>query len=208
MRAASIATTALVLLALAPGLVQAQGGGEGGGGLYDINTGLSVWTLIVFAILVALLGKFAWGPILKMVEEREKGIQAKLDEAAALNADAAKLLEQHREQLADARRQASELIAEGRTAAERVRKELEEKARAEGQAILERARAGIERERDAAIDMLRRESVDLALAAASKLMHENLDQAKDRALVERFIGELGGEPGTKGTKGTKGGARA
>ncbi|HUP51710.1 MAG TPA: F0F1 ATP synthase subunit B [Longimicrobiales bacterium] len=198
MRASRITTTALVLLALAPGSAWAQGGGEGGGGLYDINTGLSVWTLLVFAILVVVLGKFAWGPILNMVEEREKGIQAKLDEAAALNADAAKLLEQHREQLADARRQASELIAEGRTAAERVRKDIEEKARAEGQAIIERARAEIERERDAAIDMLRKESVDLALAAASKLMQENLDQAKDRALVERFLGELG----------TKGGARA
>jgi F-type H+-transporting ATPase subunit b len=201
MRASRITTTALVLLALAPGSAWAQGGGEGGGGLYDINTGLSVWTLIVFAILVVVLGKFAWGPILNMVEEREKGIQAKLDEAAALNADAAKLLEQHREQLADARRQASELIAEGRTAAERVRKDIEEKARAEGQAIIERARAEIERERDAAIDMLRKESVDLALAAASKLMQENLDQAKDRALVERFLGEFR-------TKGTKGGARA
>jgi F-type H+-transporting ATPase subunit b len=201
MRASRITTTALVLLAVAPGAAWAPGGGGGGGGLYDINTGLSVWTLLVFAILVVVLGKFAWGPILNMVEEREKGIQAKLDEAAALNADAAKLLEQHREQLADARRQASELIAEGRTAAERVRKDIEEKARAEGQAIIERARVEIERERDAAIDMLRKESVDLALAAASKLMQENLDQAKDRALVERFLGEFG-------TKGTKGGARA
>ena len=201
MRASRFTTTALVLLALAPGSAWAQGGGEGGGGLYDINTGLSVWTLLVFAILVVVLGKFAWGPILNMVEEREKGIQAKLDEAAALNADAARLLEQHREQLADGRRQASELIAEGRTAAERVRKDIEEKARTEGLAIIERARAEIERERDAAIDMLRKESVELALAAASKLMHENLDQAKDRALVERFLGELG-------TKGSKGGARA
>jgi F-type H+-transporting ATPase subunit b len=201
MRAPRVLTTALVLLALAPTAAWAQGGGEGGGGLYDINTGLSVWTLIVFAILVALLGKFAWGPILKMVDEREKGIQAKLDEAAASNAEAAKLLEQHREQLADARRQASELIAEGRTAAERVRRELEEKARTEGQAIVERARAEIERERDAAIEMLRKESVDLALAAASRLMQENLDQPKDRALVERYLAELG-------KTGARGGARA
>lgn len=213
MRASRITTTALGLLALAPTVAWAQGGGEGGGGLYDINTGLSVWTLIVFAILVALLGKFAWGPILSMVEEREKGIQAKLDEAAAHNADAAKLLEQHREQLADARRQASELIAEGRTAAERVRKEMEEKARVEAQGIVERARAEIERERDAALDMLRRESVELALAAASRLMQENLDKDKDRALVERYLGELGKTGATTGQKdgarvGATGGVRA
>lgn len=197
MRASRITASLLLSLALLPGAVQAQGGGEGGGGVYDMNTGLSVWTLIVFAGLVFLLGKFAWGPILKAVDEREKGIQSALDEAAQRNAEAAKLLEEHKAQLADARRQASELIAEGRAAGENVRKEIEEKARAEGQAIIERARAEIERERDAALDTLRRESVELALAAASKLMVENLDQAKDRALVERYLGDLGGAGGAQ-----------
>jgi F-type H+-transporting ATPase subunit b len=155
-----------------------------------MNTGLSVWTLIVFAGLVLILGKFAWGPILKAVDEREKGIQSALDQAAQRNEEAAKLLEEHKAQLADARRQASEIIAEGRTAGDHVRKEIEEKARSEAQGIIERARAEIERERDAALDMLRKESVELALAAASKLMQENLDQAKDRALVERYLGGL------------------
>jgi F-type H+-transporting ATPase subunit b len=197
MRQSRILTAALVLLALAPGVASAQGGGEGGGGLYDINTGLSAWTLIVFAILVFVLGKFAWGPILELVDAREKGIQAQLDEAAARKAEATKLLDQHREQLTDARRQASELIAEGRAAGERVRKEIEEKARLEGQAIVERARVEIQRERDAALDTLRKEAVELAIAAASKLMQENLDQPKDRVLVERYLGELGRRGGIR-----------
>jgi F-type H+-transporting ATPase subunit b len=173
-----------------PGTLLAQGG-EGGGGLYDINTGLSVWTLIVFAILVFVLGRYAWGPILSAVDAREKSIQSALDEAAERNDEAARLLAEHKEQLADARRQASELIAEGKAAGENVRKEIEEKARLEGQAIVERARAEIARERDQAIQTLRRESVDLALAAASRLMQENLDQDKDRKLVERYLSELG-----------------
>ena len=182
----------LVLLATVPGALVAQGGAaEGGGGIYDINTGLSVWTLIVFAALVALLGKYAWKPILENVEAREKGIQAALDEAARRNAEAAKLLEEHRAQIADARRQASELIAEGRAAGENVRKSIEEKARVEAQGMVDRARGEIERERDAAIQLLRKESVDLALAAASRLMQQNLDQAKDRQLVERYLSELG-----------------
>lgn len=196
MRASRIWTPALVALALLPEVLWAQGGGEGGG-VYDMNAGLSVWTLIVFVGLVLILGKFAWGPILKAVDDREKGIQSALDEAAQRNAEAAKLLEEHKAQLADARRQASELIAEGRAAGDNVRKEIEEKARAEGQAIIERARTEIERERDAAIEMLRRESVDLAIAAASRLMQENLDQPKDRALVERYLGELGGGRGAR-----------
>ena len=109
---------ALVLLALLPSVGAAQGGEEGG--LYDINTGLSVWTLIVFGGLVFILGKFAWGPILSAVDAREEGIRSTLDEAAERNAEAARLLEEHREQLADARRQANELIVEGRAAAESV----------------------------------------------------------------------------------------
>ena len=146
-------TAAVLALSASPVGLAAQGGGEGG--LYDINTGLSVWTLVVFAILVFILGKYAWGPILGAVEAREKGIQSALDEAAERNEEAAKLLAEHKEQLADARRQANELIAEGKAAGENVRKEIEEKARSEAQSIIERARAEIERERDAAIAQLR-----------------------------------------------------
>lgn len=187
---------ALGFLVTVPGPVWAQGG-EGGGGLYDINTGLSTWTLIVFAVLVFVLGRFAWGPILSAVEAREKGIQSAIDAAAKQNAEAARLLEEHREQLADARRQANELIAEGKAAGDNLRKEIEEKARAEAQGIAERARVEIERERDAALDVLRREAVDLALAAASRLIQENLDQAKDRALAERYLSDLGGGAGAQ-----------
>lgn len=198
MRATRISSVALSLLAALPGPLWAQGAGEeSGGGLFDINTGLSVWTLIIFAGLLLILSKTAWGPILAAVDAREKGIQAALDEAAQRNAEAAGLLEQHREQLMDARRQANELIAEGKAAGENVRKDIEEKARSEGKAIVERARAEIGRERDAALDMLRKESVELALAAASQLMRERLDQAKDREFVERYLDELGDSRGAQ-----------
>ena len=101
MRVSRITAAAFALSAAAPSTVWAQGG-EGGGGLYDINTGLSFWTLLVFGVLVWVLGKYAWGPILSAVEARETGIQGKLDEAAARNEEAAKLLAEHKEQLADA----------------------------------------------------------------------------------------------------------
>ena len=190
MRVNRLLTGALAFLVASPNLLFAQGEGEGGGGLYDINTGLSVWTLIVFVSLLFVLGKYAWGPIVDAVDGREKGIQAALDEAADLNAEAARLLDEHREQIADARSQASEIFAEAKVAGDRVRKELEEKARAEAQGIVERALAEIERERDGAIETLRRESVDLVLAAASRLMRESFDQDTDRELVERYLDEL------------------
>lgn len=183
-----------LLMAAAPGSLLAAPG-EGTTPLFTVNLGTTVWTTLVFFMLLGILWKFAWGPILAAVDARENAIQSALDEAARQNQDATRILEEQRRQLADARRQASDLLAEGKVAGEKLRKDIEEKARAEGQAIIERAKYEIERERDAALDALRRESVDLALAAASRLMLEKMDQAKDRQHVERFLDEISKERG-------------
>lgn len=183
----------LVSLALPTDLAGAgQGGGEGGMGaqLFNINVGLSLWTVVVFLALLLILWKWAWGPILEVVEQREDRIQGALDEAAAKQTEAAKLLKEHKEQLADARRQAQEIIAEGKAAGEKVRREIEEKAREEGQAIVERARREIEREKDAALGELRAESVDLALAAAARLMGQKMDADQDRELVMGYLDDI------------------
>ena len=158
--------------------------------MFDLNLGLSVWTTFVFLAVLAILWKFAWGPILEMVQAREDGIQDTLDQAANERDEAAKLLAEHRQQMADARRQAQQMIAEGKEAGERVRQGIEEKARIEGDAMIERARESIGREKDAALDELRKEAVDLALAAAAKLLQESLDEKKDRELIMGFIDDL------------------
>ncbi len=158
--------------------------------MFDLNPGLTVWTTFVFLALLGILWKTAWGPILAAVEARESRIQDTLDQAAKEREEAAKLLAEHRQHMADARRQAQQLIAESREAGDKVRGDIEEKARVEGQALIERARESIEREKEAALEALRRESVDLALAAAAKLMQETLDAAKDRELVMGYIDDL------------------
>ena len=160
--------------------------------MFDLNLGLSFWTTLVFILLLGILWKFAWGPILGAVQAREDGIQETLDQAANEREEAAKLLAEHREQMADVRRQAQQIIAEGKEAGERVRQDIEEKARAEGDSMIERARESIDREKDAALEELRKESVELALAAAAKLVQESLDEEKDRELVMSFIDELSG----------------
>jgi F-type H+-transporting ATPase subunit b len=185
----------LVLAAL-PAVLAAQEehAAEGGGAaLFNVNYGLSLWTVVIFLALLAILAKFAWGPILAAATAREQGVQQALDDAARRQAEAMTLLEQQKAQLADARRQVQEIVAEGKAAGERLRREIEEKARAEGQSIVERARKDIARERDAAIDQLRRESVELALAAAAKLMERKLDANTDRELVLGYIKDLSGK---------------
>ena len=194
MRLNRILPLAGLLIATSPGTLRAAGSS---GGVFDVNPGLSLWATVVFLALLGILSKYAWGPILSAVEAREDAIQSALDEARERSERAEELLKEHKAQLADARRQASEILAEGRSAAERLRRELEEKARAEAQAIVERARVDIERERDAALDTIRKESVDLALAAASQLLRENLDQPKDRQLVERFLQDVADQPGAQ-----------
>ncbi len=176
-------------LAVSPGVLMAAEEGEPG--LFSVNLGLSVWTIVIFLSLLFILRKYAWGPILAGLDAREEGIQGKLDEAARERDEAAQMLEEHRRQLAETRREAQQLIADARTAGEKVRRDIEEKARGEAQGIVEAARRDIERERDEALDAIRKQSVELALAAAEKLIQERLDADRDRELVESFLGDMG-----------------
>lgn len=182
----------LVALSLTPLAALAQGHGEeaAGGGLFTINVGLIIWTVIIFLTVLAVLWRFAFGPILATVNAREEGINNALEDARNRQAEAERLLEEHKLQLADARRQAQELLSDGREAAGRLQKDIEGKAREEGDAILARAKAEIGREKDAAVEALRKEAVDLALAAASKLLNEKLDGDQDRKLVMDFVDGL------------------
>lgn len=186
----SLLTAPAAVLATPALLIAQEHGGEGGGGLFNINLGLSVWTIVIFLSVLIVLWRFAFPAILGALEARERGIQNALDEARARQEEAQALLEEHRRELADARRQAQEIMAEGREAADRLRKELEVKAREESDAILLRARQEIQREKDAAVDELRRESVDLALAAAGKLLHQKLDSDQDRRLIMEYVDGL------------------
>jgi F-type H+-transporting ATPase subunit b len=194
MKTFNILAPGLAALALTPSMLAAA---EDGPGLVDVNLGLSLWTVVIFLALLFMLRRFAWGPILGMVEERENRIQAALDESAAARDESRRLLEEHKAQLADARRQAGEIVAEGKAAGDRVRKDIEEKARSEAQQILESARREIARERDQAIAQLRKESVDLALAAASKLMEEKMDAPRDRELVMDYLSDIGPRGGAE-----------
>lgn len=186
----------LALYAVAPAALEAAE--SEGGGLFAVNPGLSIWASVVFLALLGILWRFAWGPILGAVEARENRIQNALDESAAQREEAARLLAEHKAQLADARRQAGEILAEGRAAGERLRKELEEKARADAQGIVDSARREIEREKDRALAELREQSVDLALAAAGKLIQERLDDQGHRDLVVGFLDRLDTVGGTSG----------
>lgn len=160
-------------------------------GLFQINTGLSIWTLIIFLVLLGVLYKFAYPPILGAVDARERRLRETLEAAARDRAEAERLLEEQRRQLAEGRQQVQQLLAEGRQAAERLRAEILEQARREQEELLQRTRQELAREREAALAALRDEAVELSLAAAGKLLSRRLDAAEDRALVREFIDRAG-----------------
>lgn len=186
------AVLVLSLLSAAPLLAEEE---AGGGGLFSINFGLVVWTWVIFLLLLFVLRKWAWGPILAALETREKRIQEALDRAAHDREEASRMLEEQRKLLSQARDQAQDILAEGRKAAERLRATLLQEARAEKQAIIERARGEIQHERDQAIEALRREAVDLSISAASRVLRRNLDSKENRRVVEEYFEQLAAEAG-------------
>ena len=159
-------------------------------GLLDPNYGLMAWTLIIFVVLAFILGKAAFPKILAAVEAREKALDDAINAAKADREEAARLLAEHRSALDASRGEAQKLIADARVAAERVRTELVEAAHAEQAGMLARARQEIESEKARAIAELRREAVDLAIKGAEKVIEQNLDQASNRALVEKFLASV------------------
>lgn len=160
------------------------------GGLLSINSGLMVWTVLIFLAVLFLLYKFAYPHILGAVEAREERIRNLLDEAARDREEAQALLAEQKQQMEEIRHRAQEAMAESRTSAERLKEEILAQARREQEDILARARRDITAEREAALDAVRLETVEIALAAAEKLLRKNLDTDDNRRLVRDYLSQL------------------
>ena len=188
----SLLLRSVTLIAMSPAALLAQEA-EGGGTrtFMKPDTGLMVWTLVIFVILMFILSKYAFAPLTRAVEARERSLQEAIDAAKADREAAAKLLQQHQAQIEAARDDAQKFIAEGRAVAEKMRADMLEQTRKEQQDLLERARRDIEAEKEKAIAQLRREAVDLALAGASKVVEQNLESQKNRQIVESYLSSIG-----------------
>jgi len=179
------------MAAVLPALVAAASEeGGGGGGLADINLVLTVATVVLFAVFAYVLSKFGWGPLLRAIEEREQAIRAAVDGAHKAQAEALALIAQHKEILQQARREREEMIKQAVGEAQQMRTELMAQARADADQLLQRAKEQIERETRAALQKLRAEIADLAVAAAGKIVSSSLTPEAQRKLVEEFIQKL------------------
>ena len=155
--------------------------------LLNIEPGLIIWTVITFVILLIVLRKVAWGPILIALEQREQTIRNSLEEAQRARREAEQLLAQHQQMLAEANRDVTRLLEQGREEAERLRISMTEQARQEAQRLTEAARRDILRERQLAVQELRNTAADLALAAAGRLLNTAMTTEDHRRLVTEFL---------------------
>lgn len=180
--------TALVLLATPATAFAAEEGGKVN--LLSPNGGLMFWTLLIFIVLLIVLSRFAFKPLVAAVEAREAALEAAITKAQQDREAASKLLAEQQAQLDAARAEAQKYIADGRATSEKLKASMLEETRAQQQEMIERAKRDIENEKQRAIGDLRREAVDLALAGAGKLIAKNLDDAGNRKLVEDFLASI------------------
>jgi F-type H+-transporting ATPase subunit b len=179
-----------VLFSLAAaGAVTASEGG-GGGSLIEPAVGTMFWTLLTFLLMVVVLGRYAWKPLIGALDAREKSITDTIDRANQDRTEAEALLQQHRDLLDEARRERAEAVARGQQDAEKLKTEILDEARKQREQVLEQTRGQVAAEMREARAELRLTAVDLSIRAAEKLLTKNLDDATQRKLVEDHLLDL------------------
>ncbi len=159
-------------------------------GIMDLRPGLSIWTAITFLLLLVILSKFAWGPIVRMLDERERTIREAIEQAKRERAEAERMLSEQKASLAAAQREAAALAQSSKQEVEALRVELTARARKEADDLVASARKQIQEEKAKALSELRGQVADLAIDAARRLIQSSLDEKAQRELVEEYISQL------------------
>lgn len=158
--------------------------------LIEPQPGLAVWTLVTFLLVATVLRWKVWGPLMKIIGEREQTIQDAVDAARKEREEAERLLTDQKVAAEQARKETAELIRQNRDEVEKAKEELFAKARSEAEAMLTQARRTIEEEKRKAVAEVRDVAVTLAIGAAGKLLERNLDDAAQRQLAEDYLQKL------------------
>jgi F-type H+-transporting ATPase subunit b len=169
---------------------EAHGHGEGGVNPFSGDLGNALWTLIIFLLLLFVLGKYAWGPILQGLQGREQFIRDSLEQAKVQRDEATELLKQYEAKLASARDEVDSIMEEARRDADVLRQREEERAKEEADRMLARARREIEIATDTAIKDLYSRASRLAVDAASRIVQRELKPEDHERLIADSIASL------------------
>ena len=155
--------------------------------LVQLDPGLFVWTILTFLLLVFVLAKFAWKPLLKMLQDREDMVRSSLEDAEKAKSELERLNEESEAIMAKARSEAQSILADGKAAAEKVKEDIIAKSKEQANKIREDAGNQIQVEKDKAISEIKKEVVNLTLSVAEKLIQKNLSDADNKSLIEESL---------------------
>jgi F-type H+-transporting ATPase subunit b len=160
--------------------------------LVQTDPGLFIWTIVTFLVLLGLLAKFAWGPLLKALETRQNSIRKSLDDAQQAKQELERLNTESAQIIARARHGADAIITQSRADGDRLREEIRQKARAEADLIVKNAERQIQLETSRALAQIRHEAVELSVMIASKIIQRNLTKEDNERLIDEALKQVEG----------------
>ena len=155
--------------------------------LVQLDPGLFIWTILTFLVLLTVLAKFAWNPLLKMLKDREELIRSSLDDAEKARTELERLNSEGEDIVNKARSEAQTILAEGKAAASKLKDETLNAAKDQAKSILTEAEKQIRVEKDKAIEEIKSEVVDLSLSVAAKLIKKNISREDNQALIDESL---------------------
>ena len=162
--------------------------------LVQPDPGLFIWTILTFLVLVGLLARFAWRPLLQALEQRQATIAQSLDDAQRARQELERLQRESAQIMASARTEAESIVARSRADADALREELKQKARSEAAAIVKNAERQIQLETARAVQQIRHEAVDLSVAIASKILRRQVSREDNEALIQEALKQIESQP--------------
>ena len=158
--------------------------------LVQPDPGLFIWTILTFLVLLYLLKKFAWRPLLAALENRQEVIRKSLEDADQTKLELERVSQESRQIISQARVEAQSIVSRSRSEAEKLRAEVKQKARAEADSILREAERQIQLETSKALSKIRHDVVDLSLLVASKLIKKHLSKKDNESLIEDSLKQI------------------
>lgn len=158
--------------------------------IFEISPGLFIWSALTFILLVILLYKFAFGPLMQMQQKRQAEIREAIATSERLREEARALLDDYKQQLSNARVEAEEIIERARRVGESAKVELVQEAKDQSERILEKAHEQIERDTNQALAQIRGKVADLTLLATEKVTRRSLSREDDLRLIREALAEI------------------
>ena len=155
--------------------------------LVQLDPGLFVWTILTFLLLLTVLAKYAWKPLLKMLKDREDLIRSSLEDAEKAQTELANLNAEREKIINKARSEAQSILSEGKVAASKLKDETLKAAKDQAKSILTDAEKQIRIEKHKAIEEIKSEVVDLSLSVATKLIKKNISREDNQTLIDESL---------------------